>query len=447
MSPDAENEYFSDGITEELISVLTRSAGLRVAARSSTFAWKGRSEDVRLVGRALNVDTVLSGSVRKAGTRIRLAAQLTMVADGFLVWADSYDRELRDVFALQDELSGAIARALEVKLAAGASRSVRRPATDNVDAYTHYLRGRFHWGRRTEMDLDRGLEEFHEALALDPRYALAEIGVADSHNIQGFYAWRHPRAAFPLALSAANRALALDDSLAAAYCSRAYVRLYHGWDWEAAETDFRRAESLAPGYATASHQYGNLLVTQGRFAEAHAAMRRAIASEPHALITNACLGWSEYYAGRWESAIAHHRAALQLDPSFMLTHLWLGQALIMMQDFSDAIREFETAIQLSGHSAIILAALARAHVLAGHQLEANRLLAELDALATRRFVPQYDIAAVFAAAGATDAAFHRLERALADREHALVFLAVDPALQGLRSDARFAALAGEIGLP
>ncbi len=446
MSADPENEYFSDGMTEELISVLTRTEGIRVASRSSVFAYKGRSEDVRVIGRALNVDTVVAGSVRKAGARIRLSAQLTTIADGYQVWADTFDRDLSDVFAVQDEVSQAIARALQVRLVSRADRPAGRNGTENVEAYTHYLRGRFHWGRRTESEIAKGLAHFQEALALDPGYALAEIGVADSYNIMGFYDWLHPSEAFPRALTAANRALALDDTLAAAYCSRAYVRLYYEWQWSASEEDFRRAEELAPAYATASHYHGNLLIQQGRFAEGEAAMRRAVASEPLSLIANAAVGWALYYAGRHDAAITQYRNTIELDRTFALGHLWLGQALVQIGAFEEAVAEYETTIQLSGRSAIIIASLARAHVGAGRRSEADRLVAELDAMASRRFVPQYDIAGIFAAAGDRDTAFSRLERALTEREHELVFLAVDPALASLRPDPRFGSLAARIGL-
>jgi serine/threonine-protein kinase len=446
MSADPENEYFSDGMTEEVISVLTRTAGLRVAARSSVFAYKGRSEDARVVGRALNVDTVLAGSVRKAGGRIRLAAQLTTVGDGYQIWADTYDRELSDVFAVQDELSQAIARALQVRLMPGAGPAAGGQGTENVEAYTHYLRGRFHWGRRTEAEMVKGLEHFQQALALDPGYALAEIGVADSYNIMGFYDWMHPREAFPRALAAANRALALNDSLAAAYCSRAYVRLYHEWQWAASEEDFRRAESLAPDYATASHQYGNLLAQQGRFAEAEAAMRRAVASEPLSMISNAAIGWVGYYARRWDAGISQLRSTIELDPNFMVGHLWLGNQLVQTGAFEEAVKEYENAIRLSGRAAIAVAGLARAHAAAGRAAEAATLVAELDEVGRPRFVPQYDIAAVYAAGGHHDAAIQRIERALEAREHELVFLAVDPVMDPIRGDPRFAALAARVGL-
>jgi len=446
MSADPENEYFSDGMTEELISVLTKMGGLRVAARSSVFAYKGKSEDARVIGHNLNVDTVLAGSVRKAGARIRLAAQLTSVADGYQVWADTFDRELSDVFAVQDEISQAIARALQLRLIPGAGAPAGRKGTDDVEAYTLYLRGRFHWGRRTESEIRKGLEHFQQALVRDPGYALAEIGVADSYNILGFYDWLHPREAFPRALAAANRALTLDESLAQAYCSRGYVRLYHEWQWAAAEEDFRRAVDLTPEYATGWHYYGNLLVQQGRFPEAQAAMKQAVLNEPLSLIANAAGGWAEYYARQYDTAITRLRSTIELDPSFMLGHLWLGHALVQTGAIDEAAREYETAIQLSGRSVIAVAALARARTLAGDRQEADQLVAELDEMAPRRFVPQYDVAVVHAAAGDRDLAFARLDRALAEREHELVFLAVDPAVDPLRGDPRFESLAARVGL-
>jgi serine/threonine-protein kinase len=444
LSTDTENEYFSDGMTEELIGVLGRSAQLRVAARSSVFAYKGKPEDPRVVGRALEVDSVLSGSIRKAGNRIRLAAELVSVADGQRVWADTFDRELRDVFAVQEEIARAIADALQARLVP--TGEGRGRGTENVEAYTHYLRGRYHWSRRTETDLHKALAHYQQALALDPRYALAEVGVADAYNILGFYDWLHPREAFPKALAAANRALALDDSLATAYISRAYVRLYHEWQWAAAEEDFRRAVTQAPGYGTGWHQYGNLLVARGRFAEAVAAMRRSVDCEPLHLVANAAIGWALYYAGNLPEAIAQYQATIELDGTFMLSHLWLGYALVQSGRFDEALTEFETAARIAGRGPIHVAAEARAHAAAGRLIESDRLLVELEAMAHQRFVPGYDIAAVHAAAGDATAAFAQLERAVEEREHELVLLAVDPALAPLRHDPRFARVAGRVGV-
>ena len=446
LSADPENEYFSDGMTEELMAVLTGTPGLRVAARSSAFAYKGRSADARVVGRELNVDTVLSGSIRKSGARIRLSAQLTTVEDGYQVWAHTYDRELSDVFAVQDEISQAIAQALQIRLTSTGSPAGGRQGTDDVEAYTDYLRGRFHWSRRIESEVRKGLANFEAALARDPDYALAHIGVADSYNILGFYCWMPPKEAFPRALEAAERALAIDPSLGAAWGSRAYVRLYHEWDWSAAETDFRRAEAMAPSYSTASHYYGNLLVARGRFAEGELAMHRALASEPLSLIVNACIGWAEYHSGKLDAAIAHHRATIELDPSFMQAHLFLANALLLVGEFDEAARELEVAIGIAGRVAILLAPLARAHLGAGRRDEAAHLRAELDAMARERFVPQYEVARVHVADGDPDGAFARLERALAEREHDLVFLAVDPVMKPLRGDPRFTTLAARIGL-
>jgi eukaryotic-like serine/threonine-protein kinase len=446
MSADPENEYFSDGITEELINVLTKIDGLRVVSRTSAFAFKGKREDIRSIGRQLGVSHVLEGSVRKAASRIRLTAQLIAVDSGYHLWSDTYDRQLEDVFAVQDELSRAIAGALKVQLLGGTLAPLVVKPTSQVEAYTLYLKGRYHWDRRTEAELLKGLENFKAALALDPEYALAWIGVADSYSILGFYGHLAPKESFPRAREAAERALALDDTLAAAHCSRGYVRHYHDWDFPAAEADYRRAIALDPAYATAPQFYGNLLVALGRFDEAAATLRHAVELEPLSLICNAAVGWGHYHARRNDDAIASLRATIELDPHFMVGHLWLGRAYVQAGLLDDAVREFGTAAALSNRSAEAIGMLGHAHAVAGRSAEARGILAEMEQLSARRYVPQYLVAYIYLALGEHDAAFARLERAFTDRAHVLVFLRVDPVLDPLRADSRLEALAKRVGL-
>ena len=368
MSADPENEYFSDGMTEELISVLTKMGGLQVAARSSVFAYKGKSEDARIIGRTLNVDTVLAGSVRKAGRRIRLAAQLTSVADGYQVWADTFDRELSDVFAVQDEISQAIARALQVRLVPGAGPAAGRQGTDDVEAYTLYLRGRFHWGRRTESEIRKGLEHFQQALARDPGYALAEIGVADSYNIMGFYDWLHPRGS----LSRAR-----------------WPRPTAPWRWTipwppptapgrmsgcitSGSGRRRRRTSAVPSTWRRSTPRGRTTTatcwsSRAASSEAEAAMQQAVTSEPLSLICQrrhrvGGLLRPPVGLGNFPS-----RNTIELDPSFMVGHLWLGNLLVQSGETDESVREYEAAVRLSGRTAIAVAGLARAHAAAGRR--------------------------------------------------------------------------------
>jgi serine/threonine-protein kinase len=446
MSTDPENEYFSDGITEELINVLTKIDGLRVVSRTSAFAFKGKREDVRAIGRQLDVNHVLEGSVRKAASRIRITAQLIAVDSGYHLWSDTYDRQLEDVFAVQDELSRAIAGALKVRLLGDTLAPLVQKPTNQVEAYTQYLKGRYHWNRRTEAELLKGLEHFQAALVLDPEYALAWIGVADSYNVLGFYSWLAPRASFPRAKEAAEHALALDDSLAAAHCSRAYARSYHDWDFRGAEADYRRAMALDPSYVTAPQFFGNLLTWLGRFDEAVATFRHAVELEPLSLICNAAVGWGQYHARRYDDAIGTLRATIELDAHFMIGHLWLGRAYVQAGMLDNAVREFETAAALSNRSAEAIGSLGHAHAVAGRRIEAGQILAELGQQSEQRYVPQYIVAGIHAALGAPDAALACLERAFADRAHSLVFLRVDPVLDPLRTDSRLETLAKRVGL-
>jgi len=446
MSPDPENEYFSDGVTEELINALVKVQGVRVVSRTSAFAFKGKQDDVRKIGRQLNVDTVLEGSVRKAVKRIRVTAQLITVADGYHLWSDTYDRELEDVFAVQDEISRAIVGVLKVQLLGDPDAPLVKKATDDVEAYTLYLKGRYHWNRRTEADLRKGLKHFEEALARDPGYTLASIGVADSYNILGFYSWLPPKESFPRAKAAAELALERDGTLATAYCSRGYARFYHDWDWAGAEQDFLQSIALDPSYGTAPQFYGNLLAFLGRGDESIVAMKQALKIDPASPIRNAAAGWAYYQARRFGEAVAQLRATTELDPNFMIAHLWLGQAYAQTGQLDEAADEINTAIALSAHDAIALSALGSVHARAGRRDEATQIIAELDDLAGRRYVPQYNVAMIHAALGQPDLAFARLERAYQDRAHQMVFLRVDPAADPLRTDPRFAVLLKRVGL-
>ena len=280
LSADPDNEFFADGMTDELINALAKVPGLRVVSRTSAFAFKGKQIDVRSIGAQLNVQAVVEGSVRRAGRRLRLSAQLTNVADGYQLWSETFDRELEDVFAIQDELSRGIVRALQIRLLGAESAALVKPSTDDFEAYTLYLKGRHFWNRRTEAGLRLGLDYFEQALARDPGYAPAHAGVADSYAILGFYSSLPPTEAFPKARQAASRALELDPTLAEARPALAYVAMYHDWDWAGAEREFRLAIALNPGYSTTHQWYGNFLSILGRFDESVAEFSRAIALDP-----------------------------------------------------------------------------------------------------------------------------------------------------------------------
>ena len=446
MSADADNEYFSDGMTEEIISALAQVADLHVASRTSSFAFKGQALDIAEVGRKLNVTTVLEGSVRRAGSRIRVTAQLVKVSDGYHLWSERYDRELDDVFAIQEEIAQAIVAKLKAELLDGRGRPLVRRATENVEAYTLYLQGRFYWNRRNEGALERGVECFEQALAIDPDFTLASVGLADSHNIFGFYSLRPPQDAFPKAEAAASRAVKLEPELAEAHAALGYARLYYGWDWDGAEASFRRAIVCDPGYAMAHHYLGNHLVAMGRMAEGKTAFREAMRLEPLSLIINAGLGWAMYYAREYGDAVRQLQSTLEIDASFGLAHLWLGWSYEQLGRAQKALEAYERAHVHLGGAPLTTAALARAQARLGNRSRAAGTALELEA-ETARYVSPYDVASIHATLEDRDAAFTWLERAFAGRSHLLVFLHLDPKFDALRTDPRFAEMVARVGIP
>lgn len=447
LSPGRDHEYFSDGITEELINSLAQVEGLRVAARTSAFAFKGRQIDVRGVGEKLGVATVLEGSVRKAGNRLRITAQLVNVADGYHIWSKTYEREMEDVFAIQEEISRAIVETLKGRLAGAAAAAAIEPVVVDPAAYDLYLKGRHAWYRRTEAGLRSALSYFQQAVAAAPDYARAHAGLADAYAVLGFYDYLSPREAFPKAEAAAERALELDPTLAAPHSTLGYVALYYHWNWPRAEQEFQRSIALDPNYSTAHQWYANFLTAMGRFPEAERAMRRAQELDPLSLIANAALGWVLFFAGEYERAVEQCRQTLELDADYALALLWSGWALQELNRLDEAIANHRRAITLTSGSALYVASLARAQAIAGQRAQAEELLRQLLARGqSGGYVPSYEIAKVYEALGQRDRAVEWLERAYRQRSHSMVFLKVDPQLRGLRSDPRFIALVERVGL-
>jgi serine/threonine-protein kinase len=440
MSAEADNEYFSDGISEEIINVLTKVPSLRVAARTSSFAFKQKNEDVRVIGERLNVGAVLEGSVRRAGQRLRITAQLIDVADGYHLWSETYEREMHDVFAIQDEIARAIVETLKVKLFTGADGALVRPPTEHVEAYALYLKGRYYWNQRIESALTKGLECFEEAIAIDPEYVLAHVGVADSHNIFGFYDLRAPRESFPRAHEAARRALQMDPDCAPAHAAEGYALMYHEWDWAGAERALRRAIELDPRYSIAPFYLGNLLTIQGRFDEGAASMRRSIAIEPLSLIVNAAIGWIRFMAHDLDAAMQQYTVALDLNDRFLIAHWWKGLTLAERGDFAAGTSELERAVEISQRNPTMLASLARTHALAGRESAAREILRELEALASRRYVSSFELAVAHDALGERERAIALLQAAYEERSHSMAFLGSDPRLDRMRDDPRFAEL-------
>jgi serine/threonine-protein kinase len=445
LSPDPENEFFSDGMTDELINALAKLEGLHVVSRTSAFAFKGRQEDIRTIGERLNVQAVVEGSVRRAGRKLRVMAQLVNVRDGFHVWSETFDRELEDVFAIQDEIARAISSALEIRLLGRGPARPRHPA-DDLEAYSLYLKGRHHWNQRTDDALWTGLDFFRQALSRNPDYALAHAGVADSHLILGFYCVLPPNEAFPAAKAAALRALELDPGLAEARAALAYVAMYHDWDWDEAERGFRETLRLNPGYATAHQWYGNFLATQGRFEESIASFGRAISLDPLSPLRLAARGWGFYFARQYDEALDHGRRALALDPNFVVAHTWLGLALEQQGARQEAVAAFEEAVRLSGRTSHTLGMLGHARAVHGDHPAARAILAELEETRRIRFVSAYDLAVINVALGEVERALDWLELGFDERTHWMALLGVEPRFDPLRAVPRFHELLARLGM-
>jgi serine/threonine protein kinase/Flp pilus assembly protein TadD len=446
LSPDREDDYLAAGMTEELINALTKVEGLRVPARTSSFAFKGKNMSVRVIADSLHVGSVLEGSVRKAGNRLKVTAQLINAADGYHLWSETYERDLKDVFAVQDEIARAITGALRAKLAGpDSARMVGRPTRD-LEAYTLFLRGRHLWNRRTAGDLRKAIEYYERAITRDPQFARAHAGLAEAYAVLPEYSTVLPMSAYAKARAAATRALALDSSLAEAYNALADVQMMHDWDWTGSERTFQRAIALNPSYASAHVWYGLLLLLTGRLDESLAEMKRAKDLDPLSPIIGTALGFVLYQLGRSDAAIEEQRRTLELDPDFARAHDRIGFALLQKGLHDEAIREAERAVQLDPGSSQYAGTLAYVLAASGERDRAVPHLRELQARARREYTSPYSLALAHLALGQRDSAFAWLDRAAQARDPLLLRWLRSPVLAPLRSDARFTRLLRQMGL-
>jgi eukaryotic-like serine/threonine-protein kinase len=436
-SVDPENEYFSDGITDELITALSKVEGLQVASRTSVFALKSLREDVRTLGERLRVSTVLDGSVRKSGNRIRINVQLSSVEDGHLLWSERYDRELADVFAVQDEIAQTIVRTLRSTLLGDLGDPTPVRYTSNVKAYSLYLKGRFHWNRRTQAGIKEGIRHFEEAIREDPGYALAYSGLADSYALDLDYKGAPVFEGMERARAEARKALELDDTLAEAHTSLGWVTFIFDWDWPAAEREFNRAIDLNPRYATARQWYAWFLVAMGRFEEALTQGRAAIDLDPASVSIRRSMGWLQYYARQYDAALDSLRRALAMNPGAEETHRLLGLVYLQQRQYDDAAASFKEALANAEHDTMAFAGLGHVAARRGRMDEARSVLQELDQRAKVRYVSPVAQAGLYVTMGEADAAFEWMERAYQDRRGWLAYLKIEPVLDGIRADARF----------
>ena len=446
LSPGHDQEYFCDGMTEEIIDALAKTGGMRVVARTSSFAFKGKQQDIREIGRQLNVSTVLEGSVRKFGNKLRVTAQLNSVADGYHLWSETYERELKDVFSVQDEISQAIVATLELKLA-GHNQPRAKAKTDDLETYDLYLKGRYHWARWRAEGAEKAIQYFEQAIARDPAYAPAYAGLADSYCWLGFFSALPPKTAMPKAKLAAERAIQLDDSLAAAHTSLAYVKALYDFDFPGADREFKRAMELNPGLAAAHFGYGIVyLAPMGRMPEAIREMKKAKELDPLSLATNTYLGLAYVFDGKLDQGIDQFKKALELDPDFFEARAHLASAYCEKRMF----REFRA--QLVGGTEPQPASRVELNLAFGDALEGNREQAlatahKWERTTTGTYVRPTSISNIYAALGDQEETLAWLEKAYADRDGMLAYVGLGRVYSRYHSNPRYQALMAKMGLP
>lgn len=438
-STDAENEYFALGLHEELLNRLVKLRDLDVVARTSVMQYANTTKPITAIADELGVRSVIECSVAYGDGRVVISAQLIDGDTGIHRWSERYNRELKDIFGIQADIAINVANELKTKLSLEEQNTLEKAPTDSPEAYALYIKGRHFWNQRSEALMESALRAFEQAIELDPDFALAQVGIADVWIFRGWYSVLAPEETFAKAKDAIDKALAIDVQLAAAHTSRAHIYLEFDFDWAAAEKEYLRGIELDPRYAIGHHWYGGYLSAMGRHDEAMEQALRARELEPVSLIINTWVGLRHYFAGRYAMAVEEYKHALDLDPNFAPAHWHLSWAYEQLGELDAALASAEQATTIS-RNPIYLASLGHAHAKAGNQEEARRILAQLDELAMTQHVSAYHVAVIHAALREMDDAFLWLDRAYGERSPWIGYIRVDPRLDPLRSDPRFASL-------
>jgi serine/threonine protein kinase/tetratricopeptide (TPR) repeat protein len=445
-SADPNTEYLSDGITESLINSLSQLPHLKVMSRDSAFMFKGKQTDARTVGSKLGVRAVLEGRVMQRGDDLEISAELVDARDNSHIWGEQYSRKSSDIFALQGDIAKEMTTMLRVRLTGEDEKRMTKSYTANPEAYQDYLKGRFWSNKRSEDGFNKGVEYFRQAIAKDPNYALAYAGLAESDSGLAAYSFVPAKEVYPKAKEAALKALQIDDTLAEAHASLAYVEAASDWDWSGAEKELARALELDPNDANTHFYYATDLLFTGRLEEAIVEAQRVLQLDPLSVPANRLLDQLFYYARQYDRAIEQARKTLELDPNFVLAYLDLGQAYVEKSMYGEGIAEFEKALAISPGFQAVLAQLGRAYALEGRKAEAQTVLDQLNALSKQIYVAPRYMAPIYVALGEKDKAFVQLEKAYKDHSITGSFAKLSPSYDPLRSDPRFADLLRRMNL-
>jgi TolB-like protein/Tfp pilus assembly protein PilF len=447
LSRDPDQEFFSEGLTEEMIAQLGKlnRDQLTVIARSSIAKYKGSKLTAREIGRQLNADYLVQGSVRPGSNRVRITVQLIDAQKQTDLWTETYDREVKDMLDVQDSVVRSIASEIHIALTEEQKTRLATPRRIVPDAYVAYLKGRYYWNRRTADSMQKAEQYFQQAIDHDQTYAAAYSGLADCSSGLAWHGFKAPADELPKAYSAARKAVELDPQSAEAHASLGLV-LSHRWDWPGAEAEFRRALELDPQYANAHHWYGDYLSIKGRHEEALSEARRALELDPLNLMISTWLGLRYYMVRNYSAAIVQNRDSVELDPNFAAAHLVLGEDYLQAGLRTNAISELKRAASLSGDSPLYTSQIAVAFAVAGQKREALRIAHELEMSSRKRYVSPYGLAQIYAALNKDEDTFKWLQAAYDDHAVWMGYLAVDPNFDRYRSDKRFRELLRRVGL-
>ncbi|MBA3715958.1 MAG: winged helix-turn-helix domain-containing protein [Pyrinomonadaceae bacterium] len=448
LNGEGVDEHLGAGIADALITKLSYVKGIVVRPTTAVLKYKDASQNPLAAGRELRVDAVLDGTVQRADDRIRVNVQLLKIGDDTILWADKFDETFTNIFAVQDSISEQVAQVLSQRLSREELTQLRKSPTENVEAYQLYIKGRYFWEKRTEQGIKKGIQFAEQIIGIDPTFVSAYVGLADSYSFLGEYLHLDPNKAFPKAKEAALKALEIDATLAEPHAALAETLLFHDWDWDGAEREYRQAIELNPNYASAQHFYTWLLMMQGRFDEAQFRIEQAQKIDPGSLTLNTAVGLPAYFSRDYDRAIKQFRQTLDLDPDYIHAHYYLGAALTHKGMYREAIAEFEAHRRLwvDDYVQQARALLGYTYAVQDNRSAALNVLNELREQQNRRYISPYCTAIVYAGLGESEQALAELERALRERAAWMVFIKSDPWFDTLRSDPRFADLVRHIGL-
>ena len=449
MSRDKEEEYFCDGLAEELINALAKLENLRVVARTSAFSFKDKGLDVGEIGRKLKVKTVLEGSLRKAGSRLRITVQLINVDDGYHLWSERYDREMEDIFDIQDDITLKIVDALRIRLVGDQEQIVTKRYTENVAAYSLYLKGQHHFYKLTHDGIGKGIEYFEQALSLDENYALAHAGLGLSYSVLGILGWEPPREVMPKAKEEAREALNLDDMIAEAHQCVGAILHYYEWDWESAESEYKQAIRLSPSDALHHTIYADGLAHRRRFADAMAVAEKALRLDPVSTETNRILAHVLFYSRNYDAAIEQCYKTIDLDPNYVPIYWYLPGAYLAKGQYEAALRASERGVNLDKDSPIPMskAYLGSSYALMGRKAEALAILDEFKKQRKKQYFPATTIAMLTSSLELMDETFEWLNKAYDEKDGILILLDVFPLWDPIRDDPRFQDLLRRMNFP